>query len=197
MTKRGGRVTSSPVPPAEPPGFPSWLSRDLTLLDGRNVSVRPVLPHDATELRRVVAEADAATLRSRFLGGRPPHGDKEFERLVTLDYDRRLALAAFDPDGRGVGIARYEADIGAETAEVAVVVDPQWRNVGLASGLVRLLAAGAVRNGIHRFSAELFVENRDVRDLFADTGLPYQITAAVAGVVTAEIALPLDAADSL
>ena len=188
---------SSPAPPAEPPGFPSWLSRDLALLDGRSVSVRPVLPHDATELRRVVAEADAATLRSRFLGGRPPRSDKEFERLVTLDYDRRLAVVAFAPDGRGVGIARYEADSGAEIAEVAVAVDPRWRNVGLATALIRLLAAGAVRNGIHRFSADLFAENLDVHDLFADTGLPYQITAAVAGVVTAEIALPLDAADLL
>ena len=60
-------------PPAEPPGFPSWLSRDVVLLDGRSVFVRPVLPTDVAELRRVVADADVETVRSRFLGGRPPN----------------------------------------------------------------------------------------------------------------------------
>lgn len=191
MTRRGRQ--RSLAPPAEPPGFPSWMSRDVVLLDGRSVSVRPVLPDDVAELRRVVAAADAETLRSRFLGGRPPRSDTEFDRLVNLDYDRRLAVVALSPDRRGVGIARYEADGGADIAEVAVAVEPAWRGVGLATALVRLLAAGAVRNGIHRFSAELFEQNLDVRDLFSDTGLPHQITAAVAGVVTAEVTLPADA----
>ena len=182
---------------AEPPGFPSWLSRDVVLLDGRRVFVRPVLPDDLAELHRAVAEADLETLRSRFLGARPPRSDQEFDRLVHLDYDRRLAVLALSPDGRGVGIARYDASTGTDLAEVAVAVGPTWRRVGLATALIRLLAAGAVRNGIHRFTAELFEANQDVRELFAETGLPYQTTAAVAGVVTIEVALPADAADLL
>ena len=196
MTRRGGRPTSLSTPP-EPPGFPSWMSRDVVLHDGRSVFVRPVLPYDVAELRRVVAEADVETLRSRFLGGRPPRSDQEFDRLVDLDYDRRLAVVALCPDGQGVGIARYEADSGADIAEVAVAVDPRWRNVGLATALIRLLAAGAVRSGIRRLSAEFFDENLDVRDLFADAGLPYQTTAVVAGVVTGEVTLPADAAELL
>ena len=60
-------------PPAEPPGLPSWLSRDVVLLDGRSVFVRPVFPTDVAELRRVVTDADVETVRSRFLGGRPPN----------------------------------------------------------------------------------------------------------------------------
>lgn len=34
------------------------------------------------------------------------------QRLVRVDYDRRLAVIAFAPDGKGVGIARYEAVTG-------------------------------------------------------------------------------------
>ena len=188
---------SVPTIPAGPPGVPSWLSRDVALRDGRSVFVRPILPTDAAELRRVVAEADVETVRTRFLGGRPPSSDSEFARLVNIDYDRRLAVVALTPDGQGVGIARYEADTGADIAEVAVAVDPRWRNIGLATVLIRLLATGAVRNGIHRLSADFFANNVDVRDLFADTGLPYQTTAAVAGVVSAELTLPADAADLL
>lgn len=176
-------------PPAEPAGYPSYLSRDVALLDGRSVFVRAVLPSDITELRRVVGEADVASLRSRYLGGRPPRSDQEFERLVTVDYHRRLAVVALSPQKHGVGIARYEAGSDADVAEVAVAVDPQWRNVGLATLLVRVLAASAMSNGIHRFQADFFATNQDVQDLFAQTGLPYQATAAAAGVVTAEVTL--------
>jgi len=190
MTRRHKTTT-----PAEPPGFPSWLSRNVTLGDGRKVFVRPVLPTDVAELRRALAQADAETVHSRFLGARPPSTDQELARLVTVDYDRRLAVLALSPDGHGVGIARYEAEHGADIAEVAVAVDPRWRHVGLATAFIRLLAAGAVRNGIHRLSADFFEKNLDVRDLFAETGLPYQSTTADAGVVTAEVSLPVDAAD--
>lgn len=185
MTRRRKTPT-----PDEPPGFPSWLSRDVTLLDGRSVFVRAVLPTDVGELRRAVAEADAETVHSRFLGGRPPSSEQDLARLVNLDYDRRLAVLALSPDGQGVGIARYEAGSGADIADVAVAVDPRWRNAGLATALIRLLAAGAVRKGIHRLSADFFERNLDVRDLFAETGLAYQTTEAVAGVVTAEVTLP-------
>lgn len=196
MTKQRRREPPSATS-AAPPGYPSWLSRDVVLLDGQTVFVRPVLPADLDELRRAIAHADTATVRSRFLGGRPPTRDEELARLVNLDYDRRLAVLALSSEDRGVGIARYEADSGADIAEVAVAVDPAWRHIGLATALVRLLAAGAVRNGVLRFSADFFDANRDVHDLFADTGLGYQTTAAVAGVVTAEVILPTDPADLL
>ena len=172
-----------------PPGFPSWLSQDVMLLDGRSVFVRPVLPDDAAELRRAVEQADPETLRRRFLGGRPPQSDHEFRRLVCVDYERRFAVVAFALDGRGVGIARYEALRDSDTAEVAVAVAPAWRHVGLATALVPLLAAAAVRNGLRCFTAEFFADNVDVTDLIAETGAPYQNSSA-SGVAVAEVTLP-------
>ena len=172
-----------------PPGFPSWLAQDVVLLDGRRVFVRPVLPEDAAELRRAVEQADPETLRTRFLGGRPPRSDQEFRRLVCVDYDRRLAVVACAPDGRGVAIARYEALGESDTAEVAVAVAPAWRHVGLATALLPLLAAAAVRNGFRRFTAEFFADNLDVTDLIAEAGTPYQNSSA-SGVGDAELTLP-------
>ena len=87
--------------------------------------------------------------------------------------------------------ARKEGEVSVYTSLTSEEV------VGLATAFIRLLAAGAVRNGIHRLSADFFEKNLDVRDLFAETGLPYQSTTADAGVVTAEVRLPVDAADLL
>ena len=194
MTRLGKcrrRREPDPVIPT-PRGYPSELSQDVTLLDGRHAFIRAVLPDDAAELRRAVEHSDPTTLRRRFLGGRPPRSDEEFRRLVSVDYDRRLAVVAIGPDGPGVGIARYEALGDSDTAEVAVAIDPAWRHVGLATALVRLLAVAAARNGLRHFSVAFFADNRDVTDIIAETGAPYWTTDESAGVITAEIELPAD-----
>lgn len=188
-------TADTPLAPP-PPGFPSWLSQDVSLLDGRSVFIRAVLPSDADELRRAVEQADPESLRSRFLGARPPQGNQEFERLVRVDYTRRLAVLAFAADGHGVGIARYEALGNGDTADVAVAVDPGWRHIGLATTLVQLLATCAERNDIRQFTADFFADNLDVIDLIAETGMPYQNTDATAGVIVATVTLPADPAIS-
>jgi GNAT superfamily N-acetyltransferase len=84
-----------------------------------------------------------------------------------VDYVRRFALAAADPEtGQGVAIARYEP-LDEGVAEVAVVVDPGWRRVGLATVLVEMLAEAALDRGIHTFSADYLAENRPVAALRA------------------------------
>ena len=83
----------------------------------------------------------------------------------------------------------YEALRDSDTAEVAVAVAPAWRHVGLATALVPLLAAAAVRNGLRAFTAEFFADNVDVTDPVAEAGAPYQ-DSSVSGVVAAEVTLP-------
>lgn len=175
-----------------PAGFPLGLVQKVSLLDGRRVFARPVLPRDKHRLSRAIEQADADTLHRRFLGGRPPHGDRELQRLVRVDYDKRLAVVAFAPDGKGVGIARYEALTGTDTAEVAVAVDPAWRHVGLATALVRLLGLHATQHGIGRFTADFFADNVDVADLLVEAALPYQMSEDPTGVVKADVVLPSD-----
>ena len=50
-------------------------------------------------------------------------------------------------------------------ADVAVVVAPQWRRVGLATALVQLLARRAQECAITDFTALFLVDNRPVTEL--------------------------------
>ncbi|MGE5827993.1 MAG: N-acetyltransferase family protein [Micromonosporaceae bacterium] len=160
----------SPSPSRVPPGYPRQYERRLRLRDGRTVAIRPLIPADATLLAEAIATADPDTLRRRFLGGAPHVNPALLARLTTLDYARRFALAAGDErTGRGVAIARYEA-IGDGVADVAIVVDPAWRRVGLATALIELLAQAALEHDIEEFSACYLAENRPVVALLALTG---------------------------
>jgi GNAT superfamily N-acetyltransferase len=179
----------SPSPAAAPPDYPRSFERTIRLHDGRAVFVRPIVPADAGPLGDALRDADPETLRSRFLGG-PPHVTPALlERLTTLDYVRRFALVAGDErTGRGVGIARFEA-VGEGVAEVAVAVDPAWRRVGLATGLVELLGEAARERGIREFTASFLAENRPVVKLVR---LASSIGRQVIREGIAEVAVRLD-----
>jgi GNAT superfamily N-acetyltransferase len=153
-----------------PPRYPAEFERTIHLPDGRTVAVRPIVPGDAAELATALATADPVTLRRRFLGAAPRVTPALLSRLTVVDYVRRFALVAFDPDaGRGVAVARYEW-LAEGVAEVAVVVDPAWRRLGLATALIELLAEAALARGIHEFSASYLAENRPVEALLAHVG---------------------------
>lgn len=160
----------------------------IRLRDARTVLVRPVGPDDVDALRRAIDEADKATLRLRFLGGRPPHSQEELRRLVDLDHVLREAFVALAPDGRMVGITRYAA-IDGTAAEVAIAVDRDWRHVGLATALLRRLLRAAADHGITTVHAAFYATNRDVRSLILDLGGESPADAR-AGVV--EAVIPLD-----
>jgi GNAT superfamily N-acetyltransferase len=163
-------MTIEAHPKAVPPGYPREYERRLHLADGRAVLVRPIVPADAAALGEAIRSADSDTLRRRFLGG-PPHVTPALlTRLTTVDYRRRFALTAADEaTGRGVAIARYES-MAEGVAEVAVVVDPAWRRVGLATALIEMLAQAALERGISAFSATYLAENRPVDALLGLAG---------------------------
>lgn len=154
-----------------PEAYPAAYVTTRRLTDGRRVRIRPILPSDAAELAEAIRTADAATLRSRFLGAPPTVNRRLLESLTQLDYTTRFALVA-RARGRGVAVARYIAlppdPDNKVAAEVAVAVDPAWRRAGLATVLVQMLAQRALECGIDGFTAIFLSQNRPVAELARD-----------------------------
>jgi len=151
-----------------PATYPSNYEAVVGLADGRRVEIRPILPSDAPELAEAIRTADPDTLRSRFLGGPPPLTDAVLGGLTRVDYVSRFALVARNR-GRGVAVARYAAVTqsghGSAVAEVAVAVAPDWRGVGLATALIKMLARRARECDVTEFTALFLAENRPVTEL--------------------------------
>jgi GNAT superfamily N-acetyltransferase len=176
------------IPDRLPPDYPADLQRWVHLADGRRVFVRPVVAEDAPAIERALASADSETVYQRFFRAPVRLDARALDRLTRLDYRSRMALAAFTADGEGVAIARYETTEEG-VAEVAVVVDVEWRHGGIGNALLEMLEEAAVVRGVTRFTALYLPDNAAIAALLQRRGfaigLPDEAVAAAEKLLTA------------
>src|SRR5262249_1385620 len=114
------------------------------------------------------------------------------KRLIEVDFQREVALVATIGTGAQeslIGGGRYvRTDESSSVAEVAFMVDGRYRGQGIASRLLRHLAAIARGHGITRFEAEVLAENRPMLSVFARSGLAME-RRREGGVVHVALAL--------
>ncbi|NNC43942.1 MAG: GNAT family N-acetyltransferase [Acidimicrobiia bacterium] len=154
---------------AHPPGYPEHLERTQSLPNGETITVRPILPSDAAHIRTALQTADSDTLYRRFFTSRPKISDDTIAYLAEVDYRRRLALVAFASDGP-IALARYEAETDPLEAEIAFVVSPDWRGLGIAQFLGQMLLDEAEANGMHRMIAYYLSTNDGAAGLLTRLG---------------------------
>ncbi len=152
-----------------PHGYPYDYERQIMLSDGRLVHIRPVVPGDAVLLAREAQAADADTLYHRFFNPAIRLDGKRLKYLTEIDYEKRFALAAF-VDGEGVAIARFEPAAADGVAEVAVVVKPEWRRLGLATEMFVLLEEAALERGVTEFEALYLPDNHAIERVLEKRG---------------------------
>lgn len=124
--------------------------------------MRQIEPDDLDHLREIWAGLSADSRRRRFLSSSSVANvtDAELQYLVDVDHRRHEAIIALDPEGRGLGVARYVRPPGdRESAEVAVVVVDEWHNRGLGTALLDRLTDSARANGIARYTAVVSEDN--------------------------------------
>lgn len=154
------------VPEKYPRSGEEWVQ----LSGGVRVFFRPIAPIDSVRMRHALEFGDPETIRRRFLTGAAPKGKGAVEYLVTVDYAQRFALIAMDDEGDSIGIGRYEGNEEDGSAEVAIVVDPQWRQRGIGSLLLQHLEPHARSGGIDRFVAFYQPDNKGVASLLKSIG---------------------------
>ncbi len=142
--------------------YPRGFDREAILDGGTRIRIRPILPEDEPRLNTLYGRLSRHAAYRRFFAimKRLPPDWAHF--LANVDYCRRMALVAertLDWRPELVGVVRYEASAGDDTAEMAIVVQDHWQGRGLGTMLLTdLLRAGEV-NGVHRFRAYVLADN--------------------------------------
>jgi GNAT superfamily N-acetyltransferase len=153
--------------------YPAELIDVVHLVDGRRITVRPVLPQDADILQAFVRELSDQSRRNRFFRALHELPGDLLARFTQVDYRRHLALVAevFD---RGVetivGEARYVVEDDLESAEFAVAVADLWQGRGIGALLLQRLSAQAAAAGIPLLYGQTLCSNRAMHRLARTAG---------------------------
>ena len=135
------------------------MSKDIVVIDGTALTIRPIAIGDAERLGRLFGRLSPQSVHFRFFSpiNKPPRA--ALLRLSDVDHVRRDALVALDGD-EIVAVARYDARPGASEAEIAVTVEDAWQHRGIGKELGVRLARLARRRGYERFVATMLPDNR-------------------------------------
>ena len=135
-----------------------WRSR------GQAFTIRPIRPEDAAAHAAMIARVPGEDLRYRFFSAVHQLSSEQMVRLTQIDYEREMAfIAVRDEDGATVGVARLVCDPAAsetlESAEFAILVEPDVKGLGLAAELMRRLVAWARTQRIARITGQILADN--------------------------------------
>ncbi len=140
----------------------------VTLADGGQILVRPLVPADRDELAERYLELSPNARRLRFFNAPDHLSTRLLDHLMDVDGTERCALVAvaIDDEGTpGVGLARYSRSRDEpDCAEAAVTVLDAYQNRGIATVLLHRLADEARQHGISTFTASVMWENRALLD---------------------------------
>ena len=144
-----------------------------TLKDGSKVTIRAIHPDDRDRLVNAFVALEPQTIRLRFFYPKQSLTDNDLLQLQTIDYQRRVALAATVQNaGEEVIIGFGEYVASGESAEIAFVVEEDWQGRGIASRLLQHLICIAHQRGVGQFEAEVLKENGPMLAVFRHSGLP-------------------------
>ena len=140
------------------------------LRDGTPMTIRAARPDDRERIARAFGGLDRESVYTRFFAYKDELGPADFVRHAML-------VATIGPPGDETVIAgaSYSTHVGADgtpSAEIAFMVEEDYRGNSLAGRLLAHLSAIARDRGIARFEADVLAENKAMLVVFERSGLP-------------------------
>ncbi|HVY03540.1 MAG TPA: GNAT family N-acetyltransferase [Caulobacterales bacterium] len=150
--------------------YPAELVQNIQLEDGAVFSLRALKPEDEPALIAFGAATSPEDLRLRFHGQPRELTHEIAARLSQIDYDREMALAAFDPSAAIAGVARLIFDPNFETGEYAILVRSDLQKRGLGRRLMHAPIAYATSRGARELRGDVLSDNANMLTFVRELG---------------------------
>jgi acetyltransferase len=173
--------------------YPKELEESITLKDGRQMLLRPIVPEDEPALNRTFARLDPDEIRNRFLQPMRTLNHIMAARFTQIDYDREMALVLTEdgiPGNTDIhAVVRLSADPDNVQAEFAIIVQHQVAGQGLGLLLMERILAYARSRGIGTVWGVTLRDNQRMRALARSLGFRQQAEDGDPGLVRMVIEL--------
>ncbi|GAC1445067.1 MAG: hypothetical protein NVSMB55_23970 [Mycobacteriales bacterium] len=148
--------------------------RTVVLHDGAVVLLRPARTGDALALQDLFYRMPPQDVYTRFFRHLTTLPLSTAEHLTSVSFDEEVTFLAVVGDWGSeqiVGTASYYLDRVSGTADVAYMVDPAYKGLGLGAALQERLVSFARAAGVRAFTADVLMENSPMLRLFRSSGL--------------------------
>ncbi|PZA06151.1 MULTISPECIES: GNAT family N-acetyltransferase [unclassified Meiothermus] len=143
----------------------------ILLKDGRTALLRPATPADRPLLVELLSRLSPQARSFRFFSEVSPETGADLLLKQTPGEDKVALLVLTGEPPRVIATGEYvQEGPGADSAEVAFLVDDWFQGKGLGTLLLERLALIAARRGIRRFHAFTLAENRQMLEVFRSSG---------------------------
>ena len=172
--------------------YPRQWVKQVTLRDGQEITLRPILPRDADMMANFVKNLSHESRYFRFIANISELTPRMVASLSHIDYDREMALIAVgEKDGEQVmmGASRFSDNFDDQSCEFAVVIGDDYQGHGLAALLMRRLILVANFKGIKEMKGTVLAENKRMIDFCRRIGFTIKRDPDDISLVTAYVRL--------
>lgn len=152
-------MNEKPATPSRSARRPAQRGRAFKTIDGRQLRLRPVRPDDIEAFKRGFARLTPEQVRQRTFHRMNELSDEAAHRLVDIDPASAAAYVVVGDDGELHGEARLHVVAAGDSAEFALIVDPQMLGVGIGRALMRRLIEEARRRGLRELWGTVLADN--------------------------------------
>jgi len=154
--------------------YPEEYERCEVIADGSQISLRPIKVTDEDAIRDFFYSLSDVSVYHRFFQHVKSLPHSKVMPLVSIDYDKDMAIVATIQDMAGekiLAVGRYMRNSKEEKfAEVAFLVRDEWQNRGMGRALMRSLVDIARSRGVEGFVASILHENKQMMSVFRTAG---------------------------
>lgn len=165
-----------------PEGYPGRYEGWITLRNGRNIFLRPVLPTDGPLLIDLFNKLSPQSIYLRFLSNLHSLPEEWVHRFTHVDYKKDFALLALvHEEGKEavIAVGRYALNPHNDKTDLAVAVRDDWQHFGLGKALLARIVDIGRTNGISRFESLIAPHNEVIKSLLMNLG--YRVTYSLQG----------------
>jgi acetyltransferase len=152
---------------------PDQYKSRLTLKNGREVFLRPILPSDESLILDLASRLSSDSLYLRFLSHINALPDDLLFQLTHVNYENSFALAAVIREGEKeaiIAVARYCYEPKGNVTDCAIVVRDDWQHYGLGKFLLAKIFTIGKEHGISRFASIIDPANHIMKRILREQG---------------------------
>ncbi len=157
--------------------YPTRYTATWKLLDGTEVTFRPIRPEDEPLEHEMLSTLSPETSRTRFFSIVKDISHEMLIRFCNIDYDREMAMVAEWKEGprrRIIGIGRLIIEPDFRSGEYAVLVHDDYQGKGLGYKLVDLIIGIAQDKGLEEIYGTVLTENERMLKMARKLGFQFK-----------------------